>query len=154
MALSGNSKVYGHHNLLLNLDLGHPSSAVWLVICRLEKAFYVNMLLEKKEGMGDLVIKRAIPRVKVLGIYKANSSAKIQNQFIEYFAYINIFLGVYIWCLHVFMCAFVCVWKRREGEREEGGLYVCVRLCEGKFMVVKCMRGYKYRSKYVWNCKF
>lgn len=84
------------------------------------------MLLEKKEGMGDLVIKRAIPRVKVLGIYKANSSAKIQNQFIEYFAYINIFLGVYIWCLHVFMCAYVCVWKRGERERGRKGDFMFV----------------------------
>lgn len=75
-------EIYGHDKLSFSVQiLGVPGFAVWLVFCRLYKTFYVNTLLKKEEYTYtcEESLKEQSPRVKVLGIDKANDSAKIQN---------------------------------------------------------------------------
>ena len=48
-------------------------------------------------------------------------------------------------CACVVMCRYVYVCVRERGEE---GFQVCVKLCVGKYMMVKHMRECEYRSRH------
>ena len=47
--------------------------------------------------------------------------------------------------ISIIMCGYVYVCVRERGEE---GFQVCIRLCVGKYMMVKCMRECEYRSRH------
>lgn len=68
--------------------------------------------------------------------------SKIQDHRI----FFTIFPGVCARVCGVYICVRAHV---RKSEREREGVYVCIRFCESKQMVEKCMKECEYKPDYV-----